>query len=535
LSIEERIENERRAKRANLEEMGVEVYPTQFERTHTVSHAFETFKSRSADELEREPVRVRTAGRIVGLRSFGKAAFAHLSDGEGQLQVYVRKDTVEEPGFDVWKQLDIGDFIGVEGSLFRTKTDELTVKVENLTFLAKALKPLPEKWHGLSDVELRYRQRYLDLIANVSVRETFVRRSQMIREMRGFFDEHGYVEVETPMLQTMAGGAVARPFKTLHNALGIELYLRIAPELYLKRLVVGGMEKVYEINRNFRNEGISTRHNPEFTMLEFYEAYSDFHSMMALTEELLDRLQKTLNGGQPLVYGDHEIDLTPPYRRVSMLEAIVEGLASRGLGAGLNEADLRDRATLEAICGDVRMSVEDGTSWGKLLMNLFEEVAEPLLVQPTFVVDYPLEVSPLSKQKPNDPALVERFELFVAGMECANGFSEVNDPDDQRARFEAQLKERERGDVEAHGMDEDYVRALMHGLPPTGGEGVGIDRLAMVFTNSPSIRDVILFPHLRPEGGRDRERDLDGEGEDDGADNENERENEYETGSGEST
>jgi lysyl-tRNA synthetase class 2 len=491
------MEEERRRKRDAIAALGVDVYPTRFDRTHTVSEAFALFQERSVQELEKDPVRVRTAGRILALRPFGKAGFAHLSDGAGKLQVYIRKDTVSERDFGVYENLDLGDFIGVEGPLFRTKTGELTVKVESLTFLAKALKPLPEKWHGLTDVEVRYRQRYLDLISNPESRAAFVTRSRLIQAIRAFFDERGYIEVETPMLQPVAGGAVARPFKTYHNALKMDLYLRIAPELYLKRLTVGGMEKVYEINRNFRNEGISTRHNPEFTMLEFYEAYSDVEAMMTLTEDLFHRLQTRLREGKPLVYGEKEIDLTPPYRRLRMLEAVGEGLKERGIE--VEERDLRSRERLLEAGRSLKLDLDRDAPWGKLLTKLFEEVAEPKLIQPTFIIDYPLEVSPLSKKKKNDPALVDRFELFVAGLECANGFSELNDPDDQRARFEGQLKERERGDIEAHVMDHDYVRALEHGLPPTGGEGIGIDRLAMLFTNSPSIRDVILFPHLRPE------------------------------------
>jgi lysyl-tRNA synthetase class 2 len=491
------MEEERRRKRDAIEALGVDVYPTRFERTHAVSEAFHLFEARTAEELEKEPIRVRTAGRILGLRPFGKAGFVHLSDGAGKLQAYIRKDTVSERDFAVYENLDLGDFIGVEGPLFRTKTGELTVRVEALTFLAKAMKPLPEKWHGLTDVEVRYRQRYLDLVSNPASRAVFVTRSDLIREIRSFFDERGYVEVETPMLQPVAGGAVARPFKTFHNTLGMDLYLRIAPELYLKRLTVGGLEKVYEINRNFRNEGISTRHNPEFTMLEFYEAYSDVEDMMELTEELFHRLQKRIRGGKPLAYGEHSIDLTPPYRRLSMLDAVRDGLRERGLEVA--PEDLRSRERLLDIGRSLQLGLDQGAPWGKLLTKLFDEVVEPKLVQPTFIIDYPLEVSPLSKKKKDDPALVERFELFVAGMECANGFSELNDPDDQRARFEGQLEERARGDAEAHVMDHDYVRALAHGLPPTGGEGIGIDRLAMLFTDSPSIRDVILFPHLRPE------------------------------------
>jgi lysyl-tRNA synthetase class 2 len=476
----------------------VDVYPTRFDRTHTVSEAYARYEGRTASELDDDPVRVRTAGRIVALRPFGKAGFVQLSDGAGRLQAYIRKDTVSEKDFEIYQNLDLGDFIGVEGPLFRTKTAELTVKVESLSFLAKALRPLPEKWHGLSDVETRYRQRYLDLIANPASRDVFVTRSRLIAEIRTFFDEQGYTEVETPMLQVIPGGATARPFRTFHNALKMDLFLRIAPELYLKRLTVGGLEKVYEINRNFRNEGISTRHNPEFTMLEFYEAYRDFEDMMALTENLFQRLSERLRNGKPLIYGEHTIDLKPPYRRVPMLTAVREGLGARG--AEVDEGALRSRERLLDLGRELRLDLDRDASWGKLLAKLFEETAEPSLIQPTFVVDYPLEVSPLSKKKKDDPALVERFELFAGGLECANGFSELNDPDDQLARFEAQLGERARGDEEAHEMDSDYVRALLHGLPPTGGEGIGIDRVAMLFTDSHSIRDVILFPHLRPEG-----------------------------------
>jgi lysyl-tRNA synthetase class 2 len=483
-----------------LGELGIEVYPTGFDRTHTVSEAYDAFQSLGAEELEKDPVVVRTAGRVVAINKFGKAGFLRLSDGAGRLQVHIRRDEIEEPGFAIYKKLDIGDFVGVEGPLFRTKTDELTVKVSKLTFLAKALKPLPEKFHGLSDVELRYRQRYLDLIANADSRAVFVTRSRIIQEIRNFFDEHGYIEVETPMLQPMAGGAVARPFKTFHNALGIDLFLRIAPELYLKRLTVGGFEKVYEINRNFRNEGISTRHNPEFTMLEWYEAYSDYENMMTFTEELFARLGERVNGGKPLQYGEATIDLTPPFRRLPMMDGVREALAEKDIVVDTDE--LRKRERLLELGKELHLGLDEGARWGKLLAELFDHLVEPSLVQPTFVVDYPVDVSPFSKKKPDDPDLVERFELFVGGMEIANGFSELNDPDDQRARFEAQLEERARGDHEAHEMDEGYLRALMHGLPPTGGEGLGIDRLAMLFTDSHSIRDVILFPHLRPEGGR---------------------------------
>jgi lysyl-tRNA synthetase class 2 len=488
---------ERLSKLNALRELGVDVYPTRYDHSHSISRAHEEFSPRSAEDLEEAEPRVRVAGRVVALRGHGKTAFAHLSDGASRLQIYMREDTVDPPGFEIYKQLDLGDFIGVAGPMFRTRTGELTVKVEQLTFLAKSLLPLPEKWHGLTDIETRYRQRYLDLVANVEVREVFVTRSKLIRAMRSFFDEHGYVEVETPMLQPIAGGAVARPFKTFHNTLGIDLYLRIAPELYLKRLVVGGFEKVYEINRNFRNEGISFKHNPEFTMLEFYEAYSDFRSMMDLTEELFVRLAREVKGSEEIEYQGKKIRFTPPYPRITMLEATREALSRRSVE--VSEKELRDPKRLVKIFEHIGANCDPADPWGKLLANLFEEVAEPELTQPTFIHDHPLDVSPLSKKKPDDPQLVERFELFVAGMECANGFSELNDPEDQRERFEMQLRQRERGDEEAHVMDDDYIRALAHGLPPTGGEGIGVDRLVMIFTDSRSIRDVILFPHRRPQ------------------------------------
>ena len=488
---------DRRDKLEALRQLGVDVYPSRYDRTHSVTQAVDEFSPRSTEELEEAAPRVQVAGRLVALRGHGKTAFAHLSDGASRLQVYIRKDTVESPGFEIFKELDLGDFIGVAGPMFRTRTGELTVKAEQLTFLAKSLLPLPEKWHGLADKEIRYRQRYLDLVSNADVREVFVTRSRVIREMRSFFDERGYVEVETPMLQSIAGGAVARPFKTFHNTLGIDLYLRIAPELYLKRLVVGGLEKVYEINRNFRNEGISYKHNPEFTMLEFYEAYGDFRSMMDLTEDLFVHLAQQVAGSEELEYQGQKIKFTPPYPRVTMLDATREALSRKGVEA--SETELRDPKALMAIFERLDVGFDPADPWGKLLASLFEEVAESELIQPTFIYDHPLDVSPLSKKKPDDPTLVERFELFVAGMECANGFSELNDPEDQKERFEMQLSQRERGDQEAHVMDEDYIRALAHGLPPTGGEGIGVDRLVMILTDCRSIRDVILFPHMRPE------------------------------------
>ncbi len=492
------IHRERRDKLEAIRGLGIEAYPRRYDRSHSISEAVAEYGGTSAEDLEAAKPEVRLAGRLMSLRGHGKTVFAHLSDGVTRLQIYIRKDTVKPPGFEIYQNLDLGDFIGVGGKMFHTRTGELTVKVEELTFLAKALMPLPEKWHGLADVETRYRQRYLDLVSNPQVREVFLTRSRLIREIRAFFDAHDYVEVETPMLQPIAGGAVARPFVTHHNALGIDLYLRIAPELYLKRLIVGGFEKVYEINRSFRNEGISTKHNPEFTMLEFYEAYADFNTMIELTESLLARLALHVAGSEEISFAEHRIRLTPPFLRLSMLDAVREALSKRSIH--VSEDEIGDRRQVVALLEKVEAKFDPGAPWGKLVAELFEEVAEPALIQPTFIYDYPVDVSPLSKKKPDDPRFVERFELFMGGMECANGFSELNDPEDQRARFEAQLAEKERGDSEAHVMDKDYIRALTHGLPPTGGEGIGIDRLTMLFTDSRSIRDVILFPQLRPEG-----------------------------------
>jgi lysyl-tRNA synthetase, class II len=455
-------------------------------------------------------VPVRVAGRVVLKRPQGKVTFATLSDGESRLQVYLRKDELGDESYTVFEDLvDLGDFVGVGGRVMRTRKGELSVQAKELTFLSKALLPPPEKWHGLADVEARYRQRYLDLMANPEVRRTFVARSAMIAEIRRFLDNRGYVEVETPMMQPIAGGAMARPFVTHHNALDIDLYLRIAPELYLKRLVVGGLEKVYEINRNFRNEGISSMHNPEFTMLEFYTACFDVGDVMTVTEELVAAAAARVSKGAPVVYKGRETSFARPFPRVSMKDAVAA--AAREAGLDLPRAVLDDPARLEAFTrssalrgrrsakgAELAPDRYESLSHGKRVAQLFEDLAEAGIWNPTFVVDYPVEVSPLSKARPDDPSLTERFELYAAGMEIANGFSELNDPLEQRQRFLDQLRQREHGDLEAHRMDDDYVRALGHGLPPTGGCGVGIDRLAMILTDSPSIRDVILFPHMRP-------------------------------------
>jgi lysyl-tRNA synthetase class 2 len=413
------------------------------------------------------------------------------------VQVYIRKDAVSERDFTMFGLLDFGDFVGVEGRLFRTKTNELTIWASRLEFLAKCFIPLPEKWHGLSDIETRYRQRYLDLIVNPDSRRVFEIRSRVLAAVRTFLNARGYLEVETPMMQPIAGGALARPFVTHHNALDMELFLRIAPELYLKRLTVGGIERVYEINRNFRNEGISTQHNPEFTMLEFYQAYSDYQELMVMTEEMLSAVAREAIGTDQIRFGDHDISLAPPYRRLSLREGAREAAAGR-LGVEVTLEQLRDAETAAAVARRLGLEIDRGWGAGRITTEIFERLEEASLIQPTFVYDFPTEVSPLSKQKADDPETVERFELYIGGFEVANAFSELNDPAEQRRRFESQIASRAAGNLEAHVMDEDYIRALEYGLPPAGGEGVGIDRLVMLLTNSPSIRDVILFPLMRP-------------------------------------
>jgi lysyl-tRNA synthetase class 2 len=490
---------QRRANFEDLQRLGVQPYPHVFERTDTVQALVEAHGGKSAEALHDTQVQTRTAGRILAIRSFGKANFLVISDGSAKVQVYLRKDSLTERDFAVFKLLDFGDYIGVDGHLFRTKTNELTIWATKLEFLAKCFVPLPEKWHGLQDIEIRYRQRYLDLIVNPESRRVFEVRSRVLAAIRAFLNARGYLEVETPMMQPIAGGALARPFVTHHNALDISLFLRVAPELYLKRLVVGGLERVYEINRNFRNEGISTQHNPEFTMLEFYQAYSEYRELMVMTEQMLSSVARETIGTDQIRFGDHEISLAPPYRRVSLRQGTREAAAAR-LGTSVSDADLRSKESAAGLAR--KLGVELRPSWGagKIATEIFERLSESSLVQPTFVYDFPTEVSPLSKQRPDDPETVERFELYVGGFEVANAFSELNDPAEQQRRFEAQLQSHDAGDQEAHAMDEDYVRALEYGLPPTAGEGVGIDRLVMLLTNSPSIRDVILFPLMRPRG-----------------------------------
>jgi lysyl-tRNA synthetase class 2 len=496
MSSEDELIEQRRTNLAELAKLGIEVFPRTFERRHTISELCQEYGHRTHDELEGERIETITSGRILAIRAFGKANFLVLSDGQAKVQVYIRQDSVPELDFRIYKLLDFGDWVGVEGRLFRTKTNEFTIWASRVHFLAKCMLPLPEKWHGLTDVETRYRQRYLDLIVNPDSRRVFETRSRVIAALREFMTTRGYLEVETPMMQPIAGGAIARPFVTHHNALDMELYLRIAPELYLKRLTVGGLEKVFEINRNFRNEGISTQHNPEFTMMEFYEAYADYHALMRMTEDMIATVARQATGSEQMTFGDHAISLQPPFARLSLREAAREA-AARRLHRDVAESDLRKRDAVAAIAADLRLEVHTGDGPGAITMAIFEALCEDRLIQPTFVYDFPTEVSPLSKQKPDDPDTVERFELYIGGFEVANAFSELNDPSEQRRRFEAQLTNRARGDLEAHAMDEDYIRALEYGLPPTGGEGVGIDRLVMLLTNSQSIRDVILFPLMR--------------------------------------
>ena len=494
---EPELQQQRRANLEELRKLGIDVYPRTFARTDTIEALVAAHGEQTAQALEAAQIHTVTSGRILAIRSFGKANFLVLSDGRARVQVYVRHDSVPARDFQVFKLLDLGDFVGVDGRLFRTRTNEFSIWASSLTFLAKCLVPLPEKWHGLQDVEIRYRQRYLDLIVNPDARRIFEVRTRVLAAIREFLNARGFLEVESPMMQPIAGGALARPFTTHHNALDIDLFLRIAPELYLKRLTVGGLERVYEINRNFRNEGISTQHNPEFTMLEFYQAYSDYQELMTMTEELVGFVARQAIGTDEVLVDGERLSLRPPFRRLSLREAAREE-ASRRLGASVSDADLRNREAAARIARQLGVEVEAGHGPGKITAALFEALVEHSLVQPTFVYDFPTEVSPLSKQRPDDPDTVERFELYIGRFELANAFSELNDPVEQRKRFEQQLMERQRGDVEAHAMDEDYIRALEYGMPPTGGEGIGVDRLVMLLTGARSIRDVILFPLMKP-------------------------------------
>ena len=481
-----------------LRRLGVDVYPRSFSETATVSTLIQQHTDTDKETLELDDVQTAVAGRIVAIRSFGKANFLVISDGRSRIQLYVRQDSVSEQDFSVFELLDFGDIIGVTGRLFRTRTNELTVWTKTIVFLSKCLVPLPEKWHGLTDVETRYRQRYLDLIVSPETRRVFETRSRILSSIRGFLDGCGYLEVETPMMQSLAGGAVARPFVTHHNAHDMKMYLRIAPELYLKRLVVGGIERVYEINRNFRNEGISTQHNPEFTMVEFYESYSDYKALMFRTEELLTSVTREVlgEGKSECDFGDFQISFSVPFARVSLREAVRSAVTDR-LGEVVSEVDLRDLDSVRDIARRLEVEVSETAGAGKITMELFESLCEQQFIQPTFVYDFPTEVSPLSKQRPDDRETVERFELYIGGMEIANAFSELNDPVEQRRRFEIQHKAHQQGDLEAHAIDEEYLRALEYGLPPTAGLGVGIDRLVMFLTDCPSIRDVLFFPQMR--------------------------------------
>jgi lysyl-tRNA synthetase class 2 len=485
---------QRRSKLERLREKGIDPYPLRAECTHAVAEALQILEDwRAKGEDGGPPHTLQLCGRIMSVRLMGKAAFAHIADGSGRMQIYVRlaDDGVDQEGFELFKRdLDIGDIVQVEGTLFFTRTGEASLKVTALTLLAKSLRPLPEKWHGLKDVETRYRQRYLDLIVNEEARRVFTLRSRIIAALRRYMDSRGFIEVETPVLQPVYGGAMARPFTTYYHALDQEVYLRIADELYLKRLIVGGLDRVYEICKDFRNEGVSSHHNPEFTMLEAYQAYGDYHDMMDLVEGAFSTVAREVLGSAQITYQGQEIDLTPPWRRLAMRDAILED-------AGI---DIYEAPTLEALREQVEqhgLEVDPQPTRGMLVDEIFSEYVEPKLIQPTFIIDFPVEISPFAKKKPDNPDLVERFELFIGGLEMGNAFSELNDPHDQRERFLDQLRQREAGDEESHPMDEDYVLALEYGMPPTGGIGCGIDRLVMLLTGQSSIREVILFPHLR--------------------------------------
>ena len=538
MALDENIYKLRCEKLKQIEALGQRAYPTMYAFTHTIPAILAEYSQKSAEELENPRVNLRIAGRIMAIRLMGKAGFAHLQQGGQKLQIYVKKDAVSEKGFELYRLLDLGDHIGVSGYLFRTRTGELSVHVEEIMFLSKDLLPLPEKWHGLTDVELRYRQRYVDLVMNPDVRAVFLKRSKLVQSMRRFLDAHDFVEVETPMMQQIAGGAVAKPFVTHHNTLDMDLYLRIAPELYLKRLTVGGFDRVYEINRNFRNEGISARHNPEFTMLEFYQAYTDYRGVMDLTEQLIRQAAIDVNGTTKVTLSSMDVEVAPlelepveldfaEFKRMTMREAIIKFWPDEA-GAKPDASDFSSREAVAVLLSRAIASMQAATdakgpahsgkkekdqvvfelilrelgrggSAGAATATIFDAVAEEHLIQPTIIYEFPTAVSPLSKQKADEPDWTERWEIFAGKMEIANGFSELNDPEDQRRRFEQQLKERERGDEEAHQMDEDYIRALSYGMPPAGGVGVGVDRLAMLLTDSHTIRDVILFPLLRPE------------------------------------
>lgn len=483
---------QRQDKATQLEAEGLELFPNDFRKDTDIISILERFQKTPAEELEQSEHRYAVAGRIMAIRSFGKATFLHLQDHSGRLQVFVQSKTIGQEQYKIFKKFDIGDFLGVRGALFRTKTNELTLLAQKVQLVTKSLRPLPEKYHGLKDVEARYRRRYVDLIVNPRTKEIFKSRTKIVRLLRNYFDQAGFQEVETPMMQPIPGGATAKPFETFHNALNMKLYLRIAPELYLKRLLVGGFERVYEINRNFRNEGISTQHNPEFTMLEFYWAYANFYDLMDFTEQLFAHLAEEVCGQTRITYQGQEIDLTPPWKRVSFYNSLEE------IG-DLAPEDYQDREKAKALVLKLGENVQIKEKLGKIQAKLFDLLVEPKLIQPHFIYHYPTEISPLSRKNAKHPEITDRFELFIAGREMANAFSELNDPRDQKERFEEQAKAKAQGDEESHFMDEDYVQALEYGMPPAAGEGIGIDRLVMLLTDSPSIREVILFPLLKPE------------------------------------
>ncbi|MGN7360963.1 lysine--tRNA ligase [Paenibacillus sp. SAF-054] len=480
----------RRGKLDELRSLGIDPFGKKYDRTHHAGDLIAKYDGMTKEELDEQHAEVRVAGRIMAKRGMGKAIFAHIQDLSGKIQIYVRQDSVPEAAFEAFRLLDLGDIVGIAGTMFKTKTGETTIKASEVEVLSKSLYPLPDKYHGLKDVELRYRQRYVDLIINPEVQQTFITRSRIIQSMRRYLDSQGYLEVETPTLHAIAGGAAAKPFITHHNALDMQLYMRIAIELHLKRLIVGGLEKVYEIGRVYRNEGISTRHNPEFTMIELYEAYADYKDIMNLTESMIAHIAQEVLGTQVINYQGNEVNLAPGWRRVSMVDAVKE---VKGVDFGVHMTD----EEAHRLAKEHHVKVEPHMTFGHILNAFFEEFVEETLIQPTFVTGHPVEISPLAKKNEHDPRFTDRFELFIVAREHANAFSELNDPIDQRQRFEAQLKEREQGNDEAHEMDEDFLNALEYGMPPTGGLGIGVDRLVMLLTNAPSIRDVLLFPHMR--------------------------------------
>ncbi|MDT8318023.1 MAG: lysine--tRNA ligase [bacterium] len=487
--------DQRRQKLTDLIDENINPYPNDFRPDTLVDEIFDRFADQDKEQLTGVKETFTLAGRLMTKRVMGKASFVHISDRKGKIQIYVKRDELGVDEYNRFKKLDIGDFVGVKGRVFKTNVGELSIDAKEICLVTKSLRPLPEKWHGLTDIETRYRQRYVDLIVNPDVKDIFRKRGQIVRSIRDYLTDRDYLEVETPMMHPIPGGATARPFVTHHNALGMDLYLRIAPELYLKRLVVGGMERVFEINRNFRNEGISQQHNPEFTMLEFYQAYSTFEDLIELFEDMISKVTFELHGTHKITYQGTDIDLSPPWNRFTVKESILKY-------SDADEATLEDRTKTFNFAKKLGLDPEERWGLGKLLTEIFDAVAEPKLIQPTFITEYPTEVSPLSRKNDQNPDIVDRFELFMCGREMANAFSELNDPVDQKERFESQVEEKEAGDDEAHFMDADYIRALEYGMPPTAGAGLGIDRLVMLLTDSASIRDVLFFPHMRPEAGR---------------------------------